>query len=50
MRRGRLEDVPEHKCREAVASLASQSRNFACPVRLLSGRVAAPMIDLVERV
>jgi hypothetical protein len=36
--------------REALALLASLKASFACPVRRLRGRVAAPLIDLVAKI
>ena len=49
MRRGRREGRLDDHSREALALPASLKRSFACPVRRLSGRMAAPMIDLAAR-
>jgi hypothetical protein len=49
MRRGRREGRSDDHGREVLALLASLKGSFACPVRLLSGRMAAPTIDLAAR-
>jgi hypothetical protein len=49
MRRGRREGGSDDHGREVLALMASLQRDFACPVRRLSGRMAAPMIDLAAR-
>jgi hypothetical protein len=50
MRRGRHEGDTGESGREALALLLSLNRSFACSVRRLSGRVPAPMIDLVAKI
>jgi hypothetical protein len=42
--------TPNDHGREALALLASLKASFACPVRPLSGHMAAPMIDLVAKI
>jgi len=49
MRRGRREGRSVDYHREALALLASLKGSFACSVRRLSERMAAPMIDLAAR-